>query len=114
MTKQGRGEAGKFTAKSAEHREVRSLRLTDTTWKKLGDAADLRCITRADLVEQLVESGMLEQELASNGVSLQQVEELIAQIIDDPEITRHGKDRGSVKRALQALLNRLSQPRITR
>lgn len=108
MAKQGRGEAGKFAAKSTEHREVRSLRLTDTTWEKLGDAANSRCITRADLVERLVESGALNQEPASSGVSLQQVEELIAQIIDDPEITRHGKDRGSVKRALQALLNRLS------
>jgi macrodomain Ter protein organizer (MatP/YcbG family) len=108
MFPQGRSQRGRFASKSAEHREVRSLRLTDTTWEKLGDAANSRCITRADLVEQLVESGALDQEPTSSGVSLQQVEELIAQIIDDPEITRHGKDRGSVKRALQALLNLLS------
>jgi hypothetical protein len=108
MAEQGRGKAGRFAAKSAEHREVRSLRLTDSTWEKLGTAANSRCITRADLVEQIVELGLLDQEPASNGVSLQQVEELITQIIDDPEITRHGKDRGSVKRALQALLKRLS------
>jgi len=108
MAEQGRGKAGRFAAKSAEHREVRSLRFTDSTWEKLGNVAKSRCITRADLVEQLVDSGVLDQEPASSGVSLQQVEELIAQIIDDPDITRHGKDRGSVKRALQALLKRLS------
>ncbi|HEU0144714.1 MAG TPA: hypothetical protein VFQ47_07995 [Nitrososphaera sp.] len=108
MSTQSRGNRGRFAPKSDEPREVRSIRLTDTTWKKLGAAANSRSITRADLIEQLVESGVLDQEPASSGVSLQQVEEAIAQIIDDPEITRHGKDRGSVKRALQALLKHLS------
>lgn len=114
MAKQGRGEAGKFAAKSEELREVRSLRLTDTTWERLGDAAKSRCITRADLVEQLVESGVLNQEPTSSGVSLQQVEEAIAHILNDPIVTRNGKDRGSVRRALEALHNYLSSPRNTR
>lgn len=108
MSNQGRGERGRFTQKSTEHREVRSLRLTETTWEKLGAAADLRRITRADLIEQLVESGALEQQPSTDGVSLQQVEAAIAQILADPAVTRNGKDRGSVRRALEALLKQLS------
>jgi len=109
MEKLARGESGKFVSKSDEARIVRSIRLTDTTWKKLGDAADSRCITRGDLVEQIVTEGVLEQQTGnSDGVSVEQIEKLIAHIVNDPEITRNGKDRGSVKRALQALLSRLS------
>lgn len=108
MIKQERKEGGKFASKSAENREVRSLRITNATWEKLGIAADSRCITRADLIEQLVESGALEQQPSTRGISLQQVEEAIAQILDDPAVTRNGKDRGSVRRALAALLKRLS------
>lgn len=107
MSTQGRSERGKFAPKSTEYREVRSLRLTDTTWEKLGIAADSRCVTRADLIESLVESGVLEQQ-PSSGTSLQQVDEAIAQILDDPAVTRNGKDRGSVRRALEALIKRLS------
>lgn len=48
---QGRTSDGRFAAKSDEHRQVRSIRLTDTTWEILGDlAGDL---TRADLLEEL-------------------------------------------------------------
>ena len=108
MAKQGRGEAGRFASKSPEYREVRSLRLTDKTWEKLGAAASSRCITRADLIEQLVESGALDEQPATSRMNLQQVEEAITQILNDPEVTRHGKDRGSVRRALEALLKQLS------
>lgn len=51
MGQQGRNELGKFSAKSDEHRQVRSIRLTDTAWNALGEIADSRCITRADLIE---------------------------------------------------------------
>ena len=109
MLPQERGERGRFAAKSDNPREVRSLRLTDTTWEKLGKAADSRRITRADLIEQLAESGVLdEQPATSGGINLQQVETAITQILNDPVVTRHGKDRGSVKRALEALLKQLS------
>lgn len=108
MSKQGRGEHGRFVAKSDQPREVRSLRLTDTAWEKLGSAANLRCITRSDLIEELIESGVLDKQPTSGGMSLQQVEAAISQILTDPVVTRNGKDRGSVKRALEALLKQLS------
>jgi predicted DNA-binding ribbon-helix-helix protein len=104
MSKQGRGEAGKFASKAIEHREVRSIRLTDATWEKLGASADSRCITRADLIEHLVESGTLDQLQSTSTTNLQQVEEAVAQILADPIVTRNGKDRGSVRRSLEALL----------
>ncbi len=107
MSAQSRSEHGRFASKSVEPREVRSIRLTDTTWEKLGVSADSRCITRADLIEHLVESGALDQPQLTSATNLQQVEEAVAQILNDPIVTRNGKDRGSVRRALEALLKAL-------
>ena len=58
---QDRTEEGKFAPKSEEPRHVRSIRLTDTTWEKIGFAADKRRITRADLVEQMAEDGIFDE-----------------------------------------------------
>lgn len=108
---QDRTEAGQFAPKSETPRHVRSIRLTDATWEKLGFAADKRCITRADLIEQMAEDGLFDVEsddtLASPGVSTSRIEELIEQISSDPSITRGGKDKGAVRRGLQALLSHL-------
>jgi hypothetical protein len=45
---------GKFALKNDDYREVRSIRLTDTTWKALGLASECLGLTRADLLEQIV------------------------------------------------------------
>jgi hypothetical protein len=45
---------GKFALKNDDYREVRSIRLTDATWKALGLAAECLGLTRADLLEQVV------------------------------------------------------------
>ena len=52
MNQQCRNELGKFSPKSNENRQVRSIRLTDATWDALGDLAASRSITRADLIEE--------------------------------------------------------------
>lgn len=52
MNQQGRNKLGKFSPKSDENRQVRSIRLTDTAWNALGELADVRGITRADLLEE--------------------------------------------------------------
>lgn len=52
MNQQGRNELGKFSPKSNENRQVRSIRLTDATWDALGKLATSRSITRADLIEE--------------------------------------------------------------
>lgn len=107
---QDRTEQGKFAPKSEEPRQVRSIRLTDTTWQKLGFAADKRRITRADLIEQMVENGVFDDEVQNTQSSLttlvSEIETAIEEVLSDPTVTRGGKDKGAVKRALQALLSR--------
>jgi vacuolar-type H+-ATPase subunit I/STV1 len=51
-----RDAQGKFVLKNDEHRSVRSLRLTDTTWTALGVIAESLSLTRADLLEQMFNS----------------------------------------------------------
>lgn len=67
--KRKRDIQGKFTLKNQDYRQVRSIRLTDSTWKELGIASECLGITRADLLENLVwrnrsivsDSGKIEQ-----------------------------------------------------
>lgn len=106
MAKLARGKHGKFATKSGEYREVRSLRLTDKAWEALGVAAETQAMTRADLIEQLTDQGQLLPDPKELG--LQHVKDAVTKIIDDPHVTRNGKDRGAVRRALEALLNYLS------
>lgn len=51
---QGRNQKGQFSSKGEEFREVRSLRLTNSAWEKLGKMAEERGITRADLIEDWI------------------------------------------------------------
>ncbi len=53
--KRKRDIQGKFSLKNDDYRRVRSLRLTDRTWRALGIAAECLGWTRADLLENLVE-----------------------------------------------------------
>lgn len=55
-----RRKDGRFKAKSTEDRKVRSIRATDSAWESLGDLADSQNMSRADLVEQLIEDGKLD------------------------------------------------------
>lgn len=48
-----RGQYGQFAQIGSEERKVRSLRLTDSTWEALGQIAEEKEATRADLVEEL-------------------------------------------------------------
>ena len=57
MIKQGRTKQGKFLSKSEEYRQVRSIRLTDSSWDALGKLAEHRGITRADLLEEWFKNG---------------------------------------------------------
>ena len=61
MVKQGRNTSGKFEAKSGSRRAVRTMRLTDTAWEKLGVVADSRGVTRADLIEEWAKQDFLQQ-----------------------------------------------------
>lgn len=50
---------GKFALKNDDYRLVRSLRLTDKTWKALGIVAECNGLTRADYLEQIVRDDIL-------------------------------------------------------
>lgn len=45
---------GKFALKDDDYRQVRSLRVTDETWKALGIAAECFGMSRADYLEQVI------------------------------------------------------------
>jgi hypothetical protein len=51
-----RDDNGKFTSKSDTQRDVRSLRATDQVWDEFGDLASSKGMSRADLLEVLVQS----------------------------------------------------------
>lgn len=53
MGEQDRNNSGKFAAKGDTVRVIRSIRLTDITWDKLGDKADEHDISKADYLEAL-------------------------------------------------------------
>lgn len=75
-----RDAQGKFALKNDEHRSVRSLRLTDTTWSALGEIAESLGITRADLLEQMFRSN---DHQPSNTRSAREIA---------PKIPRNGED----------------------
>jgi len=54
-----RNEKGVFTKNSDQPRHVRSIRLTDSTWIELGNIAEDFSITRADLIEKLINDHVL-------------------------------------------------------
>ncbi|MGJ5675918.1 MAG: hypothetical protein ACR9NN_20250 [Nostochopsis sp.] len=45
---------GKFALKDDDYRQVRSLRLTDDTWKAIGIAAECFGMSRSDYLEQVI------------------------------------------------------------
>ncbi len=109
-----RGELGQFVQKSNEPRLVRSIRLTDLTWEAIGNAAGAQNITRADLLEQLAEQGVFSTGKSNNlsrskikTIDKSDLEAIIATILEDPSLTRNGKDKGAARRVLQGLLSRL-------
>ena len=50
---------GKFVLKNDDYRRVRSLRITDDTWKALGIASECLGMSRADYLEEMVRKNLL-------------------------------------------------------
>lgn len=59
MKKMKRDIQGKFAIKDSDYREVRSVRLTDDTWKELGIASECLGLSRADYLEEIVRKKLL-------------------------------------------------------
>lgn len=76
----------------------------------MGEIAESRCITRADLIELLIEEGVISSDCLTSATDspsyfLTQIEEAFEKILADPIVTRSGKDKGAVRRGLLALLS---------
>lgn len=65
---QGRNKKGQFGSKSNSNRKVRSLRITDDVWEKLGMMADKRGITRADLIEEFANGSLPSNTRYNDGI----------------------------------------------
>jgi hypothetical protein len=107
-----RSSDGKFEPKGEELRVLRSIRLTDTCWERLGEVAQVRQVSRADLIERATAEGMWSEDYQQDLSDLREdflgeIESLIDEILDDDLITRQRKDRTACKRALSALLEML-------
>lgn len=105
MTEQDRGDRGRFTAKGESIRVVRSIRLTDQTWKVLGDRADDQDMTRADYLEALT-SGDLEWESEAKNEELDFDLDEVAEILKQAlklKSNAGGKIKLRIKEALQLM-----------
>ncbi|MEH2436324.1 MAG: hypothetical protein V7K25_19095 [Nostoc sp.] len=79
-----------FTAEGITIREVRSLRLTDDTWKKLGIASECLGLTRADYLEEIIKRDLSPCNTWSNSEHI-------------PSITRHEVELDRLKAKVQNL-----------
>ena len=93
MKKQGRDKKGRFGRKSDSDRKVRSIRVTDDVWEKLGEMAHSQGITRADLVEEFT---------AKSGVIHGKIEIL------EEALKLKANAGGAIKRNIRKYLNGLS------
>jgi hypothetical protein len=70
-----RGKSGKFIQKTDEKRQVRSLRVTDSVWEAFGKYAEERGITRADWLEERIQSEEQHHVIAQPSLKMQPVKE---------------------------------------
>lgn len=124
MIKQGRNESGKFTSKSDKKRQVRAIRLTDSTWDTLGKLANERSITRADLIEEWIKQEYFNllnrvQELETELYNLKnnsiQLSESILQSIDKLSSERSITREELINQLLQSASSNLAkiEPSVT-
>lgn len=72
-----RGQEGKFIQKSDQPRQVRSLRLTDSAWNKLGKLAEAQKMTRGDFIEKLMTDHVLQCDSSTlKPVNVYEIEQL--------------------------------------
>lgn len=113
---QPRGYRGRYSSKSDQERQVRSIRATEEVWNAFGEAAESQGITRADLLEKLVELGLINQGLDlensdSNAEVIAQLEEVLNSLDSKgtPLIElSNNRDKAPAKRVLKSLIDYLS------
>ena len=117
--KRKRNIQGKFTLKNQDYRQVRSIRLTDSTWKELGIASECLGITRADLLENLVrrnrsivsDSGKIEQlnseklrPTAEKSLDRSELDSLAEKVLKELKLGRQASSYKLVQKNLKRLI----------
>ncbi|MBO3461558.1 hypothetical protein G7B40_024730 [Aetokthonos hydrillicola Thurmond2011] len=74
---------GKFALKDDDYRQVRSLRVTDETWKALGIAAECFGMSRADYLEQMIR-GNASPSITWKKESINQAKTTVVQLANTP------------------------------
>jgi hypothetical protein len=115
--KRQRDLQGKFTLKEDDYRQVRSLRITDATWKSWGIAAECLGLSRADLLENLVkqnqgffpsvysEKPVLKTKMTSNKDELNQK---VAQVLAELRLGKQASSYKLVQKSLNKLIELIS------
>ncbi|MHC5612618.1 MAG: hypothetical protein ACYTXA_16780 [Nostoc sp.] len=85
---------GKFALKNDDYRQVRSLRLTDDTWKALGIVSECSGKTRADYLEQVVRHQVLPNITRDNSDFLTSTS---SEHETQPSITRNNESRYTLR-----------------
>lgn len=104
-----RNELGRFETKGQLHRSVRSIRVDDNHWSKMGEIADELDISRGDLLEKMIDEKRPEL-LPLIAEIDNQIENKIKEIIQ--ELNKRGENRLNIaskekaiaRRTLEALL----------
>ena len=115
--KRKRDLQGKFTLKEDDYRQVRSLRLTDATWKAWGIAAECLGLSRADLLENLVKQNQgtfpsvyFEKPVLKTKITLNQDElnQKVAQVLAELRLGKQASNYKLVEKSLNRLIELIS------
>ena len=117
--KRRRDIQGKFALKDDDYRRVRSLRLTDGTWKAWGIAAECLGFSRADLLENLVKQNQgtfpslyPEKPVLKTKTTLNQDElkKKVAQVLAELRLGKQASNYKLVQKNLNRLIELILSP----
>jgi len=107
-----RNNLGRFQKKGLEAREVRSIRATDSYWEQMGEIAEKKDITRADLLEQMLDEIEKEEYPIIEQIN-KTIEDKIKEIIEGlgrggaNQLDIPSKEKAIARRTLEAILSYL-------
>lgn len=107
-----RNEKGRYHLKGESNRLVRSIRATDSYWERMGEIAEENDITRADLLERMIDEIKSEPLPILEAIE-NKTEEKIKEIIEglkrggDNQLQIDIKEKAIVRRGLEALIEYL-------
>jgi predicted DNA-binding ribbon-helix-helix protein len=108
-----RNELGRFETKGHGNRSVRSIRVDDFHWEKMGIISDMNDISRGDLLEKMIDEKRTEILPLIEEID-NQIEKKIKEIIE--ELNKRGdnrlkipsKEKAIARRTLEALIEYLN------